>query len=581
MVRQYFTVIFVAIIFFTNKCISQNETVKRVKDETTLRQNDSVKVVELLNSANYYYQNEFNLDSLLAISTRAVIISKKSNLDLLTSRGYSAQSITHLHRGTLDDAKIALDSSYLYAKKSKNDKQIISSLTLISGYHTEAKQFDKAVEILIDILKIADKDNDIATQASVYNRLTNLYSKQNNEPKVKENLDKLSQIIKNHPNKVPKNVQIYVLESYVYYFEKRSKREPNSKALQDSVKYYYNKGLDYAKTNKLLQNQGSLHAVMASLYINKDQFLEAEPYIKKALQYKNYLDNIALNNIYGSLPHISLYKNHDIEAKKYVDTLLYHVPKYSTNDSIHAYHIAYEINFALRNYKESQKYSALEKQLKDKQEAIKQAKIVEELQLKYDTEKKDALIKAQTLEQKELKNRARINYLLFGLGFLGLLVFVVGYYFLTKNKSLAVKLDLEQTKAALLQSKLNPNFQPKENGNNVNGNGKTVDKLLVKSQDISELVNINDIIRCEADGTYAKIVTTKKTLFSSKNLKYHEDILTKHNFIRVHNSHLVNVDYIQSFNRQIQDGMQLHNGDKIPVSARKKKEISEFLDTLS
>ena len=75
---------------------------------------------------------------------------------------------------------------------------------------------------------------------------------------------------------------------------------------------------------------------MASLYINKDQFLEAEPYIKKALQYKNYLDKIALNNIYGSLPHIALYKGDDTNAKKYVDTLLQHVPKHNLKDSIHA-----------------------------------------------------------------------------------------------------------------------------------------------------------------------------------------------------------------------------------------------------
>ena len=144
MVRQYFTVIFVAIIFFTNKCISQNETIKRVKDETTLWQNDSVKVVELLNSANYYYQNEFNLDSLLAISTRAVIISKKSNLDLLTSRGYSAQSITHLHRGTLDDAKIALDVIIPVLAHALNSDE----LDLSGGFEIDSDQIKRIAEKL-------------------------------------------------------------------------------------------------------------------------------------------------------------------------------------------------------------------------------------------------------------------------------------------------------------------------------------------------------------------------------------------------------------------------------------------------
>ncbi|MEZ4796670.1 MAG: LytTR family DNA-binding domain-containing protein [Flavobacteriaceae bacterium] len=579
MIRTHFIAIFIAFGLNKNISVAQNDSNKSIEIKQSEHQSDSLTASNLLDLANYYYNQEFNIDSLYSIANRAILISKPKKLHTITSRCYSAKAIANLHRENFELVKIDLDSAVHYANIAKDLKQLEKTQLLLAGYYTAKKEADKAVETLMSVLKNAENNMDVIGQASVYYRLIDIYAKENNKEKIKENLDRLSKIIKTYPEEVPVQIQIYVLETYLTYFQKQSTIESQNIELQDSLNHYYQKGLAYTKENQLVQNEGSLHSIMAIYYINKDQFLEAETFCRKALKFKPYLDKVSLQNIYSALSYVSLYKRKDKDMVKYLDTLLNHIPITTLTDSINVNHVAYEINFALRNYEISQKYRALELQLKEKEENLKQTKIIEELQLKYETEKKDAIIKAQAIEKEELKNRAKINYLLFGLGFLGLLVFVVGYYFFTKNKSLAVKLDLEQTKAALLQSKLNPNFHPKENGGN--GNGKSVDKLLVKSQDISELVNINEIIRCEADGTYAKIITTKKTLLSSKNLKYHEDLLTKHNFIRVHNSHLVNVDYIQSFNRQIQDGMQLINGDKIPVSARKKKEISEFLDTLS
>ncbi len=574
MLKSHILIILTFYLFINiSFCCAQEAKKLTTLEIINQNKSDSLIVSDLLDLGNYYYQNEFNLDSLLSISNRALTISKKSKTNVLTSRCYNAKAITHLIKRTLEQAKKDLDSAYRYAKKSNDNKQIISTQILIAGYYSESKEYDKSVETLMSVLKTTEENNDITNQASVYNRLIDLYGKLNNEAKIKENLDKITKIIKVHTDKVPNNIQSYVLENYVHYFEKKSRREVNSIAAQDSVKFYYNKGLAYAKEQNLIQRIASLHAVMAVYYINKDQFLEAEPFCKKALKYKPYLDKVSKYLIYSALPHISLFKRRDAEALKYVDTLLNHIPRNSITDSISAYHVAYEINFAMRNYKDAQKYQSLEKQLKDKQYNSEQAKMVEELQVKYETEKKDAQIIAQQLEKKDIENKARINYLLFGFAFLSLLIIATVFYFKNKNNNLQTRLDLEQTKAALFRSELNPNFKP-------NPQKSTNSKILIKSQDVSELLNINNIVRCEADGTYAKIITTTKPLLSSKNLKYYEDLLTPHNFIRVHNSHLVNVDYIQTFNRQIQDGLQLHNGDKIPVSARKKKAITDFLDAL-
>ncbi len=108
-----------------------------------------------------------------------------------------------------------------------------------------------------------------------------------------------------------------------------------------------------------------------------------------------------------------------------------------------------------------------------------------------------------------------------------------------------------------------------------------IDKIVIKNQDTTILLDVNDIIRCEADGAYTKIITTETIYTASKNLKHFTDLLEKFNFYRVHNTHLVNVNHIKLFNRHIQTGIIMKNGDKIPVSSRKVKLVSDFLDALN
>ena len=109
----------------------------------------------------------------------------------------------------------------------------------------------------------------------------------------------------------------------------------------------------------------------------------------------------------------------------------------------------------------------------------------------------------------------------------------------------------------------------------------SVDKIAIKNQDNIVLVDVADIIYCKADGSYTEVITNKKQHLSSKNLKHFESILKESNFLRVHNSHLINANYIESFNRHKQTGLTLKNGEKIPVSSRKIKIISEYLESLS
>ncbi len=95
------------------------------------------------------------------------------------------------------------------------------------------------------------------------------------------------------------------------------------------------------------------------------------------------------------------------------------------------------------------------------------------------------------------------------------------------------------------------------------------------------IVTIADIIRCESDGnnTWFMLQGGEK-VYVTKTLKYFEDILSHHQFVRVHQSHLVNFIYLQEFSKRDGGFLRLKNGHEIPVSVRKKPEIMLMLDRL-
>lgn len=85
-----------------------------------------------------------------------------------------------------------------------------------------------------------------------------------------------------------------------------------------------------------------------------------------------------------------------------------------------------------------------------------------------------------------------------------------------------------------------------------------------------------EIIRCEAVGNYTKFFTDKKrTYLISKTLGEYDTLLTPHNFIRTHKSHLVNKKFVSFIDH---DGFAVLKDDsRVEVSRRRKEEVMEAL----
>lgn len=96
-------------------------------------------------------------------------------------------------------------------------------------------------------------------------------------------------------------------------------------------------------------------------------------------------------------------------------------------------------------------------------------------------------------------------------------------------------------------------------------------RISIPTVDGLEFIKVSDIIRCEANVNYTTIFSrNKQKLMVSKTLKHFEMLFCDCNFFRVHNSHLINLDYIKKYTKGKGGYITMIDGTNIEVSIRRK-----------
>lgn len=101
-----------------------------------------------------------------------------------------------------------------------------------------------------------------------------------------------------------------------------------------------------------------------------------------------------------------------------------------------------------------------------------------------------------------------------------------------------------------------------------------LERIALPSQDGLELHNINDIVRCEAQRGYTHIfLQNGQKILSSRNIKEFEDLLPDSIFFRIHNSHLVNLNFVKRYQKGRGGFLEMNDGTQIEVAIRRKDEL--------
>jgi two-component system LytT family response regulator len=106
-------------------------------------------------------------------------------------------------------------------------------------------------------------------------------------------------------------------------------------------------------------------------------------------------------------------------------------------------------------------------------------------------------------------------------------------------------------------------------------------RLAISTTEGYEYLDIDEIIRIEAEGSYSRFfLTNGRKILVSKPLKDFHEILTTRRFFRPHNSHLINLVYVRKYLRN-DASVFLSDGSSVPISRSKKGLFTDIMEGMS
>ncbi|MFD1770469.1 LytR/AlgR family response regulator transcription factor [Sphingobacterium suaedae] len=104
-------------------------------------------------------------------------------------------------------------------------------------------------------------------------------------------------------------------------------------------------------------------------------------------------------------------------------------------------------------------------------------------------------------------------------------------------------------------------------------------RIALKTFEYTQIVCVEDIVYCEGDKGYTTFfLRDDSKLVVSKVLKYFEELLPDTQFIRCHQSYLVNTRHILKYYKDGQ--LEMLNKAFVPVSNRKRDLMMQYIDKL-
>ncbi len=106
-------------------------------------------------------------------------------------------------------------------------------------------------------------------------------------------------------------------------------------------------------------------------------------------------------------------------------------------------------------------------------------------------------------------------------------------------------------------------------------------KIVLKTFDSIHMVKVQDVIRCESDHNYTTFYFINgRKITVSKTLKEYDEMLCDYGFFRTHQSHLINMNHISSFEKNDGGYLKMTDGNMVPVSKRKREELLDLFGNI-
>jgi two-component system, LytTR family, response regulator len=109
---------------------------------------------------------------------------------------------------------------------------------------------------------------------------------------------------------------------------------------------------------------------------------------------------------------------------------------------------------------------------------------------------------------------------------------------------------------------------------NINKPNSSMQKIALPNNEGLVFVQLSEIIRFEAKGGYTYVhATDNQKYISSRIIKEYEEILPAEIFYRIHNSHIINLNFVKKYHKGRGGLIEMSDNALIEVATRRKEEF--------
>lgn len=447
--KQYF--ILPLLIFFRfafNLGFSQNQAkVDNLLQEFETTKEDTNKVI-VLNKLCWEYINTDPNQS-MEYATQALALAEKIGYKKGISTSLNFRGIAYDQKGSYEKALEDYAKSLSIAEEMGDKKKHSAVLKNIGIIYERKGDFKKALDYYIKSLKIREETGNKNGIASSLNAIGIVYK---NLGRYEEAITHYEEALKLWEETGNRNSSAYALTNIagVYYF-------------QDD----YEKALEYSlMTLKIMKEAGNKYGIANSLsnigelYNELGDYDKAIIYHDKSLKINEELEDkrgVATSFIQVGSLYIKTENN-----KKAIEVItkgLQLAKEIGAKPIIKAAYEELSYSYAsLDNYEKAYEYHQLYSAMKDSVFNEETTEKIAEMQIKYETEKKQKENEILTKETKiQALQLSRNKYLMYGLTGVTVLVIVIALLFIQQNK-LRTQQRTMQLEQRLLRSQMNPHF---------------------------------------------------------------------------------------------------------------------------
>ena len=111
----------------------------------------------------------------------------------------------------------------------------------------------------------------------------------------------------------------------------------------------------------------------------------------------------------------------------------------------------------------------------------------------------------------------------------------------------------------------------------ITNQGGLPNKVVFATKESYEFIDPKEIYFCKADSNYTIIYMDNSKLMVSKTLKEVEQVLAEFNFLRIHNSYLINPIHIKRYLKADGGFVMMNNEEQLPISRSRKEDFLKFI----